>query len=184
MNYLMPKHPYKQFHNSKDGITSVITTVAIIAIVMGFIIGPYFMYVIPEQIKRNEAEHLREVENTYMALRGAINSELDQGRDNMVLTTPLKLGTEDESFLVIGGSGRLEVNPSETPISINNYYDPLSIYARGSGNIKYTSKNMYQADKSFIYENDGIVTLQKTFYRPGIWGGLRFCRLLCRYRHL
>lgn len=152
---------YQAFHESREGLTSVITTVAIIAIVMGFIVGPYFLIIIPEQIKENESEHLKDVEESFLKLRQAINSELDTGIPNSVLTTSVKLGTDDENLFVKGGNGELRVNPSGLYLCVHDYYDPLSIYGRGSGNIIYKSKNLYHPNKNYIFENGGIIYSQQ-----------------------
>lgn len=150
-----------KFFSSEEGLTSVITTVLIIAIIMGLIIGPYLTIIVPQQIEKNEEAHLEGVEDSFLDLRAAINTELDTGTPNMVLTTPIKLGTDDENMFVLGGTGDLNVDPSETIISVYNYYDPLSIYARGSGKIKYKSRNLYYLDKTYTYEAGGVIVDQK-----------------------
>ena len=163
MNSRIPIYSYltKKIPNSEDAMTSVITTVLIIAIVMGLIIGPYLTLVIPQEIKNNEAAHLKDVEESFLDLRSSVNTELEKAIPNMALTTPIKLGTDDENLFVLGGSGSLVIDPTESVISICSYFDPLSIYARGSGIIRYTSKNLYHPDKSYILEASGIITSQR-----------------------
>jgi hypothetical protein len=152
---------HKGLITSEDGLTSVITTVAIIALIMGFIVGPYFLIIVPEQIKQNESSHQRDVEESFLDLRGNVYDQLDSGTTNTVLSTHLKMGTEDQDLFVIGGDGELEIDPSQSLFSIHEYYDPLSIYARGSGNIEYSTRNFYHPDKGFIYENGAVITSQK-----------------------
>jgi len=159
MNFRPPQNHSKQLIND-EGLTSVITTVAIIAIIMGFIIGPYFMIMVPDQIKRNEAAHIDEVEDSFKDFRGAINTELEEAIPNMALTTSIKLGTDDENVFVVGGSGRLEVSPTEMLISVHSYFDSQSIYARGGGRVEYHTKNLYFEDKEIFYENGGIIHSQ------------------------
>ena len=154
-------HTNKMHSRSDEGLTSVIVTVAIIAIVMGFIVGPYLLVIIPQQIESNEAAHRKEVEKSFYDLRAAINDEVADGSPNTVLSTKLKLGTDDENLFVVGGGGSLIVDPSDMTVSINNYYDPLSVYARGSGNIRYSTKNFYHSDSTLIYENGGVVVSSK-----------------------
>lgn len=148
-----------KLQESKDGLTNVITTVLIIAIIMTFIIGPYLTIVVPQQIKRNESEHLDDVEESFLDLRGAINSEVNEDFSSM--TTRIKLGTDDENLFVLGGSGRLYLDPAEMKISISSYYDEKSIFARGSGNIRYSSRNLYFQDKNLIYESGGVIVSQR-----------------------
>jgi len=148
-----------ELQESEDGLTNVITTVLIIAIIMTFIIGPYLTIVVPQQIKRNESDHLDDVKESFIDLRGAINSEVNEDFSSM--TTRIKLGTDDENLFVLGGSGRLYLDPSEMKISISSYYDEKSIFARGSGNIRYSSRNLYFQDKNLIYESGGVIVSQR-----------------------
>jgi len=148
-----------KLQESEDGLTNVITTVLIIAIIMTFIIGPYLTIVVPQQIKRNESDHLDDVEESFIDLRGAINSEVNEDFSSM--TTRIKLGTDDENLFVLGGTGRLYLDPSEMKISISSYYDDKSIFARGSGNIRYSSRNLYFQDKNLIYESGGVIVSQR-----------------------
>ncbi len=150
-----------RFKDSDDALTSVIVTVAIIAIVMGFVVGPYFLIYVPENIKQNESSHLKDVEESFLDLRGNIYTEMDRGVSKASVTTYLKMGTKDENLFVIGGDGRLVIDPTESFVSIHEYYDPLSIYARGSGNIRYDSRNYYHPNRGYTFENGAIITSQR-----------------------
>jgi hypothetical protein len=146
---------------SNDALTSVITTVAVIAIIMGFVIGPYFIIIIPNQIERNESFHLKDVEEEFMDLRASVYNQVDQGGSDTVHSTSIKLGTENQDLFVTGGDGELDIDPSESLFSIHEYYDQLSIYARGSGQIRYKSRNFYHPNKQFVYEGGAIISEQR-----------------------
>ncbi len=145
--------------DSEDGLTNVITTVLLIAIIMAFIIGPYLTVMVPQQTRSNEAKHLDEVKESFLDLKRAINSEIID--ETPVLTTRIKLGTDDENLFVLGGSGVLYFDPTEPVITISSFYDSKSIFARGSGNIRYRSRNLYLPDKSYIYESTGVIVKQR-----------------------
>jgi hypothetical protein len=149
----------RNLNHSEDGLTNVIAIVLIISIIMTLIVGPYLTIVVPDQTKRNEAEHLDRVEESFLDLRAGINTQLAE--EVQVQNTRIKLGTDDESVFVLGGSGALYFDSSEPLISISSYYDSQSIYARGSGNIHYTSKNLYLRDKTLTYESTGIISTQR-----------------------
>ena len=143
---------------SDSGLTNVITVVLIIAIVMALIIGPYLTIMVPEQTRHNESDHLDEVKESFITLRGAINTQLTE--DISTKNTRVKLGTDDENLFVLGGSGVLYFDSTEPLVSISSYYDSQSIFARGSGNIRYRSQNLYYTDRSLIYETTGVIVSQ------------------------
>ena len=136
-------------NTSEEGLANVITIVFIIAIIMSLIIGPYLTIVVPNQIRKNESDHLDEVKESILDLRAAISNQMSE--KNLVQNTRIKMGTDDENLFVLGGSGILYFDPSEPIVSIYSYYDSQSIFARGSGNIRYLSRNLYYPDKTYIY---------------------------------
>jgi hypothetical protein len=146
-------------NTSKEGLANVITIVFIIAIVMSLIIGPYLTIVVPNQIRKNESDHLDDVKESFLDLRAAISNQISE--KNPIQNTRIKMGTDDENLFVLGGTGVLYFDPSEPLISIYSYYDSQSIYARGSGNIRYLSRNLYYPDMTYIYETGGVMASQR-----------------------
>ncbi|WP_455393168.1 hypothetical protein [[Eubacterium] cellulosolvens] len=165
MNYLIycrygkyKKIPDTNLNQSEDALTNVITVVLVIAIIMALIVGPYLTIIVPEQSRRNEADHANEIKESFGELRGTINNQLID--KSSVQTTRIKLGTDDENLFVQGGDGVLYFDSTEPLISVSSFYDAESIYGRGSGNIRYRSRNLYYTDINTIYENNAVFVSQ------------------------
>lgn len=155
---MVEKNTHHKLKSSDDGLTNVITIVLVIAIIMTLLVGPYLTVIVPEQSRRNESEHVDDIKESFGLLRGAINNQLLE--ESSVQNTRIKLGTDNENLFVQGGDGVLYFESSEPLVTISSFYDSDSIYARGSGNIRYRTRNLYYSDISMIYENNGVVTSQ------------------------
>jgi hypothetical protein len=155
---MVEKNTHYKLKSSDDGLTNVITIVLVIAIIMTLLVGPYLTVIVPEQSRRNESEHVDDIKESFGLLRGAINNQLLE--ESSVQNTRIKLGTDNENLFVQGGDGVLYFESSEPLVTISSFYDSDSIYARGSGNIRYRTRNLYYSDISMIYENNGVVTSQ------------------------
>jgi hypothetical protein len=162
------KNKYRQskLKHSDDGLTNVIAVVFVIAIIMTLIIGPYLTITVPDKIKGNEAAHIKEVKESFSELRANIDDQLT--KETFIHNTRIKLGTDDENLLVTGGTGVLYFDSTEPVVSISSFYDDQSIYARGSGQIRYRTRNQYFTDSSLIYETTGVIRSQGTKARMQI----------------
>ena len=153
------KHRTK-LQNSEEAITSIVVTVMMIGLIMGLIIGPILTIQIPNEIKANEAKHMDDVSESFINLRGTVNTLIKEEELGVNAPTRIQLGTKTNNFLDVGSTGSVYIEPFKSQVVVFKTEDNKSIYAMGSGRIGYDSDNIYYTDQTYIYENNAIIIEQ------------------------
>ena len=149
-----------KLQDSEEALTSIVVTVMLIGIIMGFIVGPILTIRIPNEIKENEALHMDDVSDSFINLRSTINTLIQEREIGVNAPTRIQLGTKTDNFLDVGSSGSVFIEPYESQVTVFDSEDNKSIFAMGSGRIGYESDNIYFPQQTYIYENNGVVVEQ------------------------
>jgi hypothetical protein len=160
---LTSKKNRKRIQDSDEALTSIVVTVMLIGIIMGLIIGPILTIQIPNEIKANEAEHMDDISESFIGLRGTINTLIREDEVGVNAPTRIQLGTKTNNFLDVGSTGSVFIEPFDSEITVFDTEDNQSIFAIGSGRIGYRSNNIYFNDQTYIFENNGIIIEQNRF---------------------
>jgi hypothetical protein len=126
------------------------------------IIAMIFTVYIPLWAKTGEANHMEEVENSFLDFKSTIDKQItDNEGIGTTYTTSVRLGAEGGAVLGIGQTtGNLDFETDEFSFTIVNSDDNFNSYGNSFGNVKFTSENIYYTDQFFTYENGAVIVEQ------------------------
>lgn len=157
----MIKHKFKirKLQNSDDGVAGVVVALLMIGLVITAISFVQLVYV-PDWMEKREAEHMDEVGRQFSQLKFAVDA-LSISEKQSSITSPITLGSKEMPFLASSRSyGSIEVKPDDYRIEFQQAHSG-DIYSFTSvGSLKYSSKNAYFIDQSYIFENGAVILSQ------------------------
>jgi hypothetical protein len=146
----------KKRNDSDEAVVGIVVTVLII----GLIISVYSIIQIgymPQWQEQREADHMHDVAYQFSQLKYVTDVLSSIGQKNAI-STYINLGIPDYPIL---GSGRtydsLELLTDNCSITFSNN---TGSYPFPIGTIKYSSKNSYFIDQSYIYEAGSLILSQ------------------------
>jgi hypothetical protein len=150
---VMQKKKFKKSDNAVAGIITAILLVGLIVIVISLIQTTY----VPKWMRQIEAEHMNEVEDQFSQLKSSIDIQAATGQKTP-MSTSITLGNKEIPFFSASRAfGSLLILSDECNVTITNISRSFSSLL---GIIKYSSRNVYFLDQSYIYEAGSVILNQ------------------------
>ena len=146
----------KKIKNSDDAVVGIIATVLLIGLMLTAGIMVKTVYV-PQWIEEKEAAHMEEVSNQFAMLKYAldIQSIVDQ---STAISATITLGNKEIPFFDLGRTfDSLSIIEDSCTITVKND-TASSSYSTDA--IKYSSRNLYFVDQSYVYEAGSLILSQ------------------------
>jgi hypothetical protein len=135
------------------GIITAILLVGLIVIVISLIQTTY----VPKWMRTIEAEHMGDVADQFSQLKSAIDIQAATGQKTP-MSTSITLGNKEIPYFSASRAfGSLLILSNNCTVTITNISNSAS-YPLGI--IKYSSKNVYYLDQSYIYEAGSVILNQ------------------------
>jgi len=148
------------FSEDRYGVTNVVSLVLITGIVIS-LIGLVFTSYLPAWGKDVEAQTLNSVMDSFMDLKGSMDTLSVNGDEGVSLTTSIKLGSTGGPVFGFGRmTGSLEVNADWGRMVISDTGVPPKNYGISRGSIEYKSSNNYVDEQNIHLEGGAIVREQ------------------------
>jgi len=139
----------KSSDNAVAGIITAILIVGLIVIVISLIQTIY----VPKWMEKIEAEHMGDVADQFSQLKSAIDIQSATGQKTP-MSTSITLGNKEMPFFSASRAfGSLMILSDECIVTISNG----SSFSYSLGIIKYSSRNVYFLDQSYIYEAGSVI---------------------------
>jgi hypothetical protein len=139
--------------NAVAGIITAILLVGLIVIVISLIQTTY----VPKWMRSIEAEHMGDVADQFSQLKSAIDIQAATGQKTP-MSTSITLGNKEIPYFSASRAfGSLLILSNNCTVTITNISNSAS-YSLGI--IKYSSKNVYYLDQSYIYEAGSVILNQ------------------------
>jgi len=149
----------KKFRDSKNGAVGIVVTILLIGLFVTVMTMVQTVYV-PMWMAQKEAEHMEEIAQQFSMLKYAIDTQLVTEKD-IPISTSIKLGSKEMPFLPSSRSfGSLDILSDEFILTVGSDTNTYSYYSFGI--IKYSSKNAYFLDQSYIFEGGAVIMDQNT----------------------
>ena len=143
----------KKLRNSNEGVVGIIVAVLIIGLIILIIATIQTIYV-PIWMEQKEAEHMEDIANQFSMLKYAVDTQLITEK-TIPISTSIKLGSQEMPFFMSSRSfGSLDILSDQFSLSV---CCDSNTYSYSFGTIKYSSKNSYFLDQSYIYEGGAII---------------------------
>jgi len=150
------------FRRGDEAVASSLGTMLAILVILALLTMVTTSWA-PEWTKGKEAEHMRTVESQFSSLKALLDQVTLSGNQNMVVSSPLTLGSEGVPLFSADASGNLSLLSSRS-----DAYNTFSVVCPGIeferiayGSIVYQSFNTEYLDQTFIYECGAIVIRQQ-----------------------
>ena len=146
----------KKIKNLDDAVVGIIVTVLLIGLILTVGVMVKTVYV-PQWIEEKEAAHMEEVSNQFAMLKYAldIQSIVDQ---STAISATITLGNKEIPFFDLGRTfDTLSVIEDSCTITVKNNTVSRS-YSTDA--IKYSSRNLYFVDQSYVYEAGSLILSQ------------------------
>jgi hypothetical protein len=138
--------------NAVAGIITAILLVGLIVIVISLIQTTY----VPKWMRQIEAEHMGVVADQFSQLKSAIDIQAATGQKTP-MSTSITLGNKEIPYFSASRAfGSLLILSDNCTVTING----SSSFSYSLGIIKYSSKNVYYLDQSYIYEAGSVILNQ------------------------
>ena len=138
--------------NAVAGIITAILLVGLIVIVISLIQTTY----VPKWMRQIEAEHMNEVADQFSQLKSSIDIQAATGQKTP-MSTSITLGNKEIPFFSASRAfGSLLILSNNCTVTINR----SSSFSYSLGIIKYSSRNVYFLDQSYIYEAGSVILNQ------------------------
>jgi len=143
----------RKFRDSDEGVVGIVVAVLIIGLFIIIITTIQTIYV-PIWMEQKEAEHMEEIANQFSMLKYAIDTQIITEKA-IPISTSIKLGSKEMQFFLSSRSfGSLDILSDQFILSVST---DTNTYTYSFGSIKYSSKNSYFLDQSYIYEGGAII---------------------------
>jgi hypothetical protein len=164
----------RKFVKNEEGVSNIVTSIMMLGVLMS-IFGMIMSVYMPVLAKGTEINHMDEVGNVFIDLKGTIDRQIISNQVGTTLSNRIKLGNEGGQFLGVGRTtGTIRFEPHHSPgIIYNTESDldpegrPLDIYGTNRGMITYEANNVYYIDQEYIYENGAVIIDQGERYKVG-----------------
>jgi len=148
-----------------DAASTIVTVIMIISIAMSVAASLMAIY-IPMWRTDSEEEHMGQVKESFIQLKGTLDSQLYSSGYATSLSTSMPLAADEEAMFNIRGiPGALTFRPvtdttEVTTVTVFDSETPTNIYARGGGDITFESNNVYYTDQTYKYEAGSVLLVQ------------------------
>ncbi len=139
--------------NAVAGIITAILLVGLIVIIISLIQTTY----VPKWMRQIEAEHMGDVADQFSQLKSVIDIQAATGKKTPMSTSVTLGNKEIPYFSASRAFGSLLILSNNCTVTITNISNSSS-YSLGI--IKYSSKNVYYLDQSYIYEAGSVILNQ------------------------
>ena len=146
----------KKIKNSDDAVAGIVVTVLLIGLIMAAMLMVKTVYV-PQWIEEKEAAHMEEVSNQFAMLKYALDIQSIVNQSTAISAT-ITLGNKEIPFFDLGRTfDSLNVIEDSCTITVKNN-TMSSSYSTDA--IKYSSRNLYFVDQSYVYEAGSLILSQ------------------------
>ena len=146
----------KKIKNSDDAVVGIVVTVLLIGLIMAAMVMVKTVYV-PQWIEEKEAAHMEEVSNQFAMLKYALDIQSIVNQSTAISAT-ITLGSKEIPFFDLGRTfDTLSVIEDSCTITVKNN-TVSSSYSTDA--IKYSSRNLYFVDQSYVYEAGSLILSQ------------------------
>ncbi len=146
----------KKIKNSDDAVVGIIVTVLLIGLILTVMVMVKTVYV-PQWIEEKEATYMEEVSNQFAMLKYALDIQSIVNQSTAISAT-ITLGNKEIPFFDLGRTfGTLSVIEDSCTITVKNN-TVSSSYSTDA--IKYSSRNLYFVDQSYVYEAGSLILSQ------------------------
>jgi len=154
----------KKINNSDYGVVGIIVALLVIGLIVSAIAMVQTVFV-PKWMEQKESEHMGEVANQFTQLKFAIDTLALIGEDDIPISTPVTLGSDEMPFLTTMRSyGDINIAPNsgKTTITYISADGELESVSFKTGAIHYSSSNAYYLDQDYVYENGALILSQQS----------------------
>ena len=114
-------------------------------------------FYVPKWMEQREAEHMNDLTSQFAQLKYAIDTQTATEQDTPI-STPVTLGSAELPFFISNRAfGSLSIVSDECTITIAN---ATNTFSYSLGIIKYSSRNGYFLDQTYIYEAGAVILSQ------------------------
>lgn len=146
----------KKIKNSDDAVVGIIVTILLIGLIMTAMVMVKTVYV-PQWIEEKEAAHMEEVSNQFAMLKYALDIQSIVNQSTAISAT-ITLGNKEIPFFDLGRTfDTLSVIEDSCTVTVKNNTVSSSY---STDVIKYSSRNLYFVDQSYVYEAGSLILSQ------------------------
>jgi hypothetical protein len=146
----------KKIKNSDDAVAGIVVTVLLIGLILAVMVMINTVYV-PQWIEEKEAAHMEEVSNQFAMLKYALDIQSIVNQSTAI-SAPITLGNKEIPFFDLGRTfDTLSIIEDSCTITVKNN-TVSSLYSTNT--IKYSSRNLYFVDQSYVYEAGSLILSQ------------------------
>ena len=146
----------KKIKNSDDAVVGIVVTVLLIGLIMAAMVMVKTVYV-PQWIEEKEAAHMEEVSNQFAMLKYALDIQSIVNQSTAISAT-ITLGNKEIPFFDLGRTfDSLSIIEDSCTITVKNNTVSSSY---STDVIKYSSRNLYFVDQSYVYEAGSLILSQ------------------------
>lgn len=148
----------KKIKNSDDAVVGIVVTVLLIGLIMAAMVMVKTVYV-PQWIEEKEAAHMEEVSNQFAMLKYALDIQSIVNQSTAISAT-ITLGNKEIPFFDLGRTfDSLSIMEDSCTITVKSN-TASSSYSTDA--IKYSSRNLYFVDQSYVYEAGSLILSQSS----------------------
>ena len=148
----------RKLKKQDDAVVGVVVTMLIIGLIMIVTLTIQTVYV-PQWLEQTEAAHMEDVSNQFAQLKYALDIQSIVEQKNAI-SSSITLGSKEIPVFGIGRTfGSLEILENSCNILIEN---ATHSFFYSVDTIKYSSRNTYFVDQSYIYEAGALILSQST----------------------
>jgi len=154
----------RNIRNSDHGVVGIIVALLVIGLVVSAI-AMVQTVLVPKWMEQKESEHMGEVAKQFTQLKFAIDTLALVGENDIPVSTPVTLGSDEMPFLTtVRSYGDINIMPNSCKITItyaSTDEDEESVTFI-AGTIKYSSSNAYYMNQDYVYENGALILSQQS----------------------
>ncbi len=149
-----------KFTDSNEAQVGIVVTILLMGLFVTVIATIQVVYV-PKWMEDKEAEHMDVVANQFQQLKSIMDLQSTIGpriNSSIQLSTPITLGSKELPYFVSARAfGSVEILENECVVNINTTSFNKTYSLR---DIRYSSRNAYFMDQSYIYECGSLILNQ------------------------
>ncbi|MEW5937067.1 MAG: hypothetical protein AB1665_04515 [Candidatus Thermoplasmatota archaeon] len=153
-----------------EGVASTVGTIMALMIFLT-LLSVFTNQYVPVWMEDNEAKHMAFVEMQFGQLKWGMDNQILAaqfgGTHEIMVYTPITLGSEGVPMFASPTAGILNINPGKGNCSVVLGYNitggsitDYTIYSNTTGTIEMYAPNRYYVQQRMIYENDALLLVQ------------------------
>jgi hypothetical protein len=141
------------------GVVAILLAILIVLLLVTLITSVW----LPVWMKDREAKHMRAATSDFSNMKATIDNLVIQKDTNIIVSSPLQLGTEGIPIFGSDSTGTFSINyfrgaVPEFSCNVRNQTGALNITC--TGGMKYISRNINYVNQELAYENGAILLTQ------------------------